>query len=142
MNAIRNLFSLCAMSALLAAQTSTSPSSTTTPTTRPRSQTATTPTTNSPSTAGSRVTLPSGTPIEVRVNESLSSETTQQGERFTGTVTSDVTDPLVPGLETLQPTLHQALDLLRPLDKAVRFDRVDDRQSRLTRERIPSVGAP
>ena len=90
MNAIRILFSVCAMSALLAAQTSTSTS--TTPTTRPRSQTATTPTTSSTST-GSRVTLPSGTPIEVRVNENLSSETTQQGARFTGTVTSDVTDP-------------------------------------------------
>jgi outer membrane lipoprotein SlyB len=93
MNAIRILFALCAVSALLAAQTSPAPSTTTTPTTRPRSQTATTPTTNSHSAAGSRVTLSSGTPIEVRVNESLSSETTQQGERFTGTVTSDVTDP-------------------------------------------------
>jgi hypothetical protein len=95
MNAIRILFSVCAISALLAAQTSTSPSTATTPTTRPRTspQTATTPPTHSSSTTDSRVTLPSGTPIEVRVNENLSSETTQQGERFTGTVTSDVTDP-------------------------------------------------
>ncbi len=94
MKAIRTLFAVCAMSSLLAAQTSTSPSTSTTPTTRPRSspQTATTATTSSTST-GSRVTLPSGTPIEVRVNENLSSETSQQGTRFTGTVTSDVTDP-------------------------------------------------
>jgi hypothetical protein len=43
--------------------------------------------------SGTQVTLPSGTAIEVRVNESLSSDTTPQGERFTGTLTSDVTDP-------------------------------------------------
>jgi hypothetical protein len=36
--------------------------------------------------------MSAGTEIEVRVNESLSSETSQQGERFTGTVTSDVID--------------------------------------------------
>lgn len=95
MKAIRILFSVCAMSALLAAQTSTtSTTQSTTPTTRPRSsaQAATTPTTGSTS-AGSRVTLPSGTPIEVRINENLSSETSQQGTRFTGSVTSDVIDP-------------------------------------------------
>jgi hypothetical protein len=37
--------------------------------------------------------LPSGTKIDVRVNEALSSETSQQGDRFTGTVDADVTDP-------------------------------------------------
>lgn len=95
MRVIRILFSVCATAALLAAQTSTSPSTSTTPTTRTRTsaQTSTTPKTNSTSTVGSRATLPSGTPIEVRVNENLSSETAQQGERFTGTVTSDITDP-------------------------------------------------
>jgi outer membrane lipoprotein SlyB len=88
MNNIRILCALVALSGLAVAQTSAPPprpASAQTPT-----QTSTTPAAN---TTGSRITLPSGTSIEVRVNESLSSETTPQGEKFTGTVTSDITDP-------------------------------------------------
>jgi hypothetical protein len=36
--------------------------------------------------------LPAGTSFDVRVNEDLSSESTQQGQRFTGTLETDVVD--------------------------------------------------
>lgn len=85
MKVIRILCASLAMSACVAAQTSTTPSTTT----RPRTTSSSTPTAAS----ASRVTLPSGTAIEVRVNENLSSESTSQGQQFTGTVTTDVTDP-------------------------------------------------
>lgn len=49
--------------------------------------------TSQSTTSTSRYTLPSGTKIDVRVNEALSSETSQQGDRFTGTVENDVVDP-------------------------------------------------
>lgn len=45
------------------------------------------------STAAGQYQLPTGSKIDVRVNESLSSETSQQGDRFTGTVESEVVDP-------------------------------------------------
>lgn len=43
-------------------------------------------------TSDSRYVLPAGAEIEVRINESLSSETSQQGDRFTGQISTDVTD--------------------------------------------------
>ena len=45
-----------------------------------------------PATPSSGYVLPAETKIEVRINEALSSETSQQGDRFTGTVENDVVD--------------------------------------------------
>lgn len=78
---------VCLLAGSALAQTTSTPQTTRRPST---AASTTEPVPRRASTAN--VALPAGTAIEVRVNESLSSETSQQGERFTGTVTSDVTD--------------------------------------------------
>lgn len=86
MKSLRICLLLFAASVMAAAQTSTPyPNQTGTGFPNPSGTTAR-------DTGAGRVVLPTGTEIEVRVNEPLSSETSQQGDRFTGEVASDVVD--------------------------------------------------
>jgi hypothetical protein len=96
---IRSLFLCLLISSFAAAQTSTTSgstttkkSSTTTQSTRPRR--ATTPVRTAAQSVQDTIrtiTIPAGTPVTIRVNENLTSETAQSGDRFTGVTTEDIT---------------------------------------------------
>lgn len=99
---IRSLFLCLSLSPLALAQTSTTGTSTTgtstakksTATTQKKTTTrATTPaktTTQRVQDTVPAVVIPAGTTVEVRVNETLTSEKAQSGDRFTGTTTEDI----------------------------------------------------
>lgn len=96
--AIRSLFLCFLISSFAAAQTSTNTGSTTTKSststqsTRPRR--ATTPVRTAAQSVQDTirtVTIPAGTSVTVRINENLTSETAQSGDRFTGVTTEDIT---------------------------------------------------
>lgn len=95
---------------------------------------------------GSRVTVPSGTVLDVQLGSSLSSETARAGQTWTGTLTSPVVvegREVVPAGSTVEGTVVSVQPARRGsrarLELGVRAVRVDDRKTSLHARAEPVI---